>query len=251
MSTEDRNARPSFFCHKFTITSSVETDPIRWNKEWDKALHSFSAKDVYAVLSLIWASNRMDPSETAQYAEMLKAELLKFQNLLAKLWHDMKDQNHFITAWLLLEEPVRQTHLLNGLGEACKVSSLCVDARAMCPEIKISTMLKRQGKAYIDLISNFTKEKLAVGEDDIYQFPSQWWETAVDLSHSPSEDASLLSREVSSPSQEVSLPLQEASSSSQEVSSSSQEVNLPFALLTMQRNEFISKSIDMFCSNLT
>jgi hypothetical protein len=247
MSIENRKARstrPSFFSHKFTITSSVETDPIRWNKEWDKALHPFSAKDVYAVLSLIWASNRMDPSETANFPEMLKAELLKFQNLLAKLWTDMEDRNHFITAWLLLEEPVRQTHLLNGLEEACKTSSLGVDARAMCPDIKISTMLKRQGKGYVDFISNFTKEKLAVGEDDIYQFPSQWWETAVDSSNSPSEEASSLSQEVSSPSQEVSSP-------SQEVSSSSQKVNLPFVLLTMQRNEFISKSIDMFCPYLT
>jgi hypothetical protein len=249
--TEDRNPRPSFFSHKFTITSSVETDPIRWNKEWDKALHPFSAKDVYAVLSLIWTSDRVDPSQIGKYPGILKAELLKFQNLLAKLWRDMEDRNHFITAWLLLEERARQTHLLKGLEEACKTSSLGVDARAMCPDIKISSMLKRQGKGYIDLISSFTKEKLAVGENGIYQFPSQWWETAVDLSQSPSEDASLLSREVSSPSQEVSSPSQKASSGSQEVSLLSQEVHLPFTLLTMQRNEFISKSIDMFCPYLT
>ena len=142
---DDENARPSFFAHKFTITASVKTDPVWWNKEWDKALHPFSARDVCAVLSPIW----LDPSEVTEYVETLKDWLGEAQNVVAELWADIEEKQHFVTAWLLLEERSRQTHLLKGLEEACKQSSLGVDARAMCPDIKINSMLKRQGKAYM------------------------------------------------------------------------------------------------------
>jgi hypothetical protein len=226
MSAEDRKTRSSFFAHKFTIPTSIKTDPVRWNKEWDKALHPFSAKDVYAELSSIWSSDRLDPAQRDEFAEVLSDRLLRCQNLAAKLWAEMEEGQHFTTAWLLLEERDRQTHLLRGLEEACKESLLGVDTRTMCPDIKISSMLKRQGKAYIDFISSFTKEKKALGENGIYKIPSQWWETAVDPSNSPSQEVSSLSQEVSSPSQEV---------------------NSPFAFLTLQRNEFISESIVMFC----
>jgi hypothetical protein len=219
MSTDhrDRKTRSSFFAHKFTITSFVETDPVQWNKEWDKALHPFSAKDVYAEFSWVWTSATLDSAQGTQYAEFLKARLLRFQNTVAGLWADLSEEhNNFITAWLLLEERDRQTHLLNGLLEACKDSSLGVDARAMCPDIKISSMLKWKGRAYVNFIGSFTKGKMEVGENGVYEIPSQWWETAVDLSDTPS-----------------------------------QEVNSPFARLTIQRNEFISESIDMIYSYLT
>jgi hypothetical protein len=219
MSTEsnDYKTRSAAFAHKFTITSSVETDPVQWNKEWDKALHPFSAKDVYAELGWVWSSDTLNSSQGTEYAEYLKARLIRLQNMVAELWTSLSEEHdNFITAWLLLEEPDRQMHLLNGLVEACKESSRGVDARAMCPDIKISSMLKRKGKAYVDFIDSFTKGKMEVGQNDVYQIPSQWWETAVDPSN----------------------PL-------------SQEVNSPFARLTIQRNEFISESIDMICLYLT
>jgi hypothetical protein len=168
MSTDHRDCktRSSFFAHKFTITSFVETDPVQWNKEWDKALHPFSAKDVYVEFSWVWTSATLDSAQGTQYAEFLKAWLLRFQNTVAGLWADLSEEhNNFITAWLLLEERDRQTHLLNGLLEACKDSLLGVDACAMCPDIKISSMLKGKGRAYVDFIGSFTKGKVEVGEN--------------------------------------------------------------------------------------
>ena len=128
-----------------------------------------SAKDVYAVLGSLWL-------KPEYVVEAFKARILKLQNFLAKLWTDMEEGEHFITAWLLLGERDRRTHILKGLEEACKGSSLGMDARAMCPDIKISSMLKRKGQAYIDFISSFTKGKNAASENDIYRIPSQWWE---------------------------------------------------------------------------
>ena len=200
MSAEDRKVRPLLLCRKFTVTTSVKTDPVQWNKEWDKGLHPLSAKDVYAELSPIWTLDKLDP---VHYAEILKGRVLLMQNLMAKSWAEMEEDRKFVTAWLLLAQCDRQTHLLKGMEVACMDSSLGGDARAMCPDIKISSMLKRHGRAYVDFLSRFTKEKKAVGENDIYQFPSQWWEEAVDQS------------------------------------------NTLFALLTIQRNEFISESIDI------
>jgi hypothetical protein len=197
----------SLLARKFNITTSINSDPVQWNKEWDKALHSLSAKDVYAMLSPIWTSNEVN-GEIAEHAEVLKGQILKLQNLVVKLWDQMESKDHFVTAWLLLEERDRQAHLLKGLEEACKESSFAEVARAMCPDIKISSMLKRKGKSFTDLISSFTKGKRQVGEDNLYEVPSEWWEKAVDISE----------------------PL-------------SQEVDSPFALLTIQRNEFISESI--------
>jgi hypothetical protein len=241
MSSEDRPERPSLFTHKFTIATTVQADPVRWNLEWDKALHSLSAKDVYEVLSQLFSSDRFPPAENVGLGDAMRVHGLKAQNLLAKVWTDMEADQHFVTAWMLLEERDRQIHLLNGLREACKQGPLGVNARAMCPDIKISSMLKRKGKAFVEFLSSFTKEKNALGESALYQIPNQWWETAVDLSDSPLEEVSSTSHEVSSPSQEVSSPQQV---------SSSQKVNSPFELLTLQRNGFISESADTFCPYL-
>jgi hypothetical protein len=180
-------------------------------------LQLFSAKDIYTEFSFAWTSATLASAQGTQYAEFLKARLLRFQNAVAFQWAGLfEEHDNFIPAWLLLEEHDRQTHLLNGLVQACKDSSLGADARAMCPDIKISSMLKRNGRAYVDFISSFTKGKMEVGENCVYEIPNQWWESAVDLSNSPS-----------------------------------QAVNSPFARLTIQRNEFISESIAMFCLYLT
>jgi hypothetical protein len=76
----------------------------------------------------------------------------------------------------------------------------------MCPEIKISSMLKRNGNAYIDLLSSFMKWKTEVGKDNLCEVPSKWWEKAA-----PESDLQ------------------------------SQEVYSTFTLLTLLRNEFISE----------
>jgi hypothetical protein len=54
----------------------------------------------------------------------------------------LEKKGNFVMAWLLLKESDRQAHLLNGLKQACEESSLLEDSRAMCPEVKISSLLK-------------------------------------------------------------------------------------------------------------
>lgn len=208
MSAADSNPKPSVsrFARKFDLPS-INNDLLLWNKGWDKVLHQLSAQEVYAVLSPIWASDKLQATDISRLLEDFKAWVLKSQNMTVKLWVDMEEKGDFVVAWLLLEESDRQTHLLNGLKQACEASSLLEDSRAMCPEVKISSMLKKSGKSYIDLIKSFTEGKKEVGEDNLYKLPSEWWENAVDES------------DLRSP-----------------------EVESTFAILTLIRNEFISES---------
>jgi hypothetical protein len=121
------------------VPISAKADPMRWNKEWDKALHPFSAS---VTPSLICRSDRLDPTAT-QRLEILENRLLGCQNLAAR--------DHLTTAWLLLEEHDRQAHLPGELENACDESLLGVDS-------KIGSMVKRQGGAHIGFISNFAME---------------------------------------------------------------------------------------------
>ena len=208
MSAADSNPKPSVsrFSRKFDLPS-INNNLLLWNKGWDKVLHQLSAREVYAVLSPIWASDKLQANDISRLLEDFKAWVLKSQNMTVKLWVDMEEKGDFVVAWLLLEESDRQTHLLNGLKQACEASSLLEDSRAMCPEVKINSMLKKSGKSYIDLIKSFTEGKKEVGEDNLYKLPSEWWENAVDES------------DLRSP-----------------------EVESTFAILTLIRNEFISES---------
>jgi hypothetical protein len=116
----------------------------------------------------------------------------------------------FFTAWLLLEDAERKRHLLKGLEEASVLSSWFQDARAMCPEITLSFMLRQRGKAFADFIGNYRNGKKEAGEYNVYFLPNEWWQKAVDLSEP------------------------------------SPEVEFSFRLVTIQRNEFISESIDTY-----
>ena len=74
-------------------------------------------------------------------------------------------------------------------------------------------MQKEKGKAFIDFITAYCRGKNDVGEENMYHLPSEWWEKVVDASKP-----------------------------------SPQEVEIMIQILTIQRNEFICKSInvDMF-----
>jgi hypothetical protein len=214
MAAADKDANDySVFSQKFDITS-MKTDLIRWNGDWDKVSRTLSAKDAFAILDSMWNRGGLDTSAITSSAEALKDRVCHVQKLVAKLWDDMENDEHFVTAWLLLKETGRQDHLLKGLEEACKAASFSQDLRAMCPEIKISSMLKGKGKAYTNFISNYAKGKKAAGDDNIYYLPSKWWELekAVDASELPS-----------------------------------QRIESTFNLLTIQRNEFICRSFNTFC----
>jgi hypothetical protein len=92
------------------------------------------------------------------HAQRLKGNVCEMQNGLSKLW-DVLQENHIVTAWLLLAESERQRHLLKGLEGACQHASWRQDARALCPEITISFMLMRRGQAFIDFIDAYKKGK--------------------------------------------------------------------------------------------
>ena len=207
MSTADFNTNDfSVFTHKFNILS-IKTDRTRWNKEWDNILRTLSAKEVYAMLSPTWSRGYLETSKMARDAETLKYRVREIQKMLVKS-KDAGEEEHLSAAWLLLEERDQRNHLLKGLEEACEEASSGQDLRAMCPEIKISSLLKQKGRAYINFINSYTKG-IEDADDDIYHLPSKWWNGAVD----------------------ASKPL-------------SRKVEFVFNLLTIQRNEFICESVD-------
>jgi hypothetical protein len=193
--------------------SSRNTDPARWNKDWEKFLQTIVASDVYATMGGMFRKGSKEPSVLLDFTQRLKAQVCLFQNALAKLWDEMEktDSDHFETAWLLLDEKERKRHLMNGLEKVCKDGMFMEDNRALCPEITISSMLKLNGQAFIDFIRSLTAGIKGAGADDAYFLPSEWWDKAVDdLPPSLSEKF------------EPSTPM----------------------LLTLMRNEFISEFIE-------
>jgi hypothetical protein len=210
MSAADHNVKaPSIFSQKFNI-SSFDSDPLRWNKEWDKVLQTVSATDVYDTFSPIF-KHENGGSELIREMEKLKDRTCKFQELLVKVWVYLEEKGHFVTAWLLLEEKDRLTHMLKGLAEACQTCFCAQDSRALCPEIRTSCMQKEKGKAFVDFIRAYCGAKKDVGEKNMYRLPSEWLEKAADASTLPP-----------------------------------QEIKFMFQFLTIQRNEFICESINAF-----
>lgn len=104
------------------------------------------------------------------------------QKGLVKEWDEIEEEGKFFTAWLLLEDAERKRHLLKGLEEASILSLWSQDARAMCPEITLSFMLRQRGKALIDFIGDYRSGKKEAGEDNVYFLPNGWWQKAADLS---------------------------------------------------------------------
>jgi len=199
----------SFFARKFKIPN-IASDPSRWNKEWEKALATLSSsEDVYPMMSDIWKQDRWDVSELSKTTQGLNDQVHKLQGILVELWDKMEEDGHFVSAWLLLDEGERKRHLMNGLKEACEHASWAQDARALCPEITLSSMLKQRGRAFTDFVSDYSKAAKKVDAGTLYFLPSEWWQKAVDMPEPWSE-----------------------------------EVQSTYAILTLQRNEFISESID-------
>lgn len=99
---------------------------------------------------------------------------------------------------------------MNGLQEACSKARLYEDARALCPEITISAMMKHGGHAFSDLFVMIQKGKREIGKDKTYSLPSEWWDRAP---------------------KGVAQPIIDGLESS------------AFELSTLHRNQFIGKSI--------
>jgi hypothetical protein len=92
----------SLWVLKFKLPS---IDPLRWNKEWEKKLHMLSAsEDVYPMMSKMYMKGKWESAALSDHSWELEAKVCTSQNVMAKLWDDLEEREHFITAWLLLGE---------------------------------------------------------------------------------------------------------------------------------------------------
>jgi hypothetical protein len=182
--------RFSVWAHKFNITS-MKANPIRWNREWEKALQTLSSSDVYRTMGEgLLEVGLLEPAKFSQVSQGVKDVLCYSEEGVTMIWDDMLQEKFesFKMAWLLLDEKERIRHLLKGLEEGCQRALLGEDSRALCPEITISSMLKRNGGAFTDFTSDYCKRLKDASASRPYFFPSDWWDKALqDLPQSLSE----------------------------------------------------------------
>ncbi|KAH7920540.1 hypothetical protein BV22DRAFT_1039735 [Leucogyrophana mollusca] len=123
-------------------------------------------------------------------------------------------RTRFDTTCVLLDEAERSKHLLNGLEKACKEALLGEDARALCPEVTVSSMLKEWGNALLKFFQFFEEtSSKPVEQGVLYSLPSDWWDGALS---------------------DVTKPI-------------SRNDELVFEFLTLGRNEFICYFIRGVC----
>lgn len=203
----------SHFAEKFEMTS-FEANSAQWNKDWEQVLKNLTATDMYETLFPVWKRIAANPSELAERSQEMKSTVSKMQDLLSRLWEQMEEDEHFRTVWLLLEESERKRHLWEGLNQACRAASFGQDGRAMCPEITIRSMMKSQGRTFLDFISAYYAGTKDQGDENVYCLPSEWWDIPLDANSKL-------------------LP---------------EEHKLIVLALTLQRNEFISEFLIFFAA---
>lgn len=157
---------------------AFETDPSRWNKDWEKKLRTLTAFEVFTTLGVGYPKG----TETSQYVPMFTAQLARNQGYLVKIWTEIQDlREHYVTAWVLLSEKEREKYLMKGFEECAKGPTVFYrDARSLAPEITTSALLKRHGNAFIDFIDAYVKAKQDAGEGIAYFLPNPWWEEATE-----------------------------------------------------------------------
>jgi hypothetical protein len=192
--------------------ADINSDLARWNKDWEKVLRSIPSKDVYRVFSEPMHEHGLGDSESLSgMIKEFKGRSRELQEGAIKMWANLEENNLFSVPWMLLEGKEQRKHLLNALRDACNNAAWGQDTRAMCPEITITSLLKCQGRAFIDFMNDYSKGfKDADTSAGLYALPSKWWEGAVDSF----------------------LPWTETTEKT-------------FVLLTIQRNDFISVSFSM------
>jgi hypothetical protein len=180
----------SIWRHKFNITS-IKVDPMRWNKEWEKALHTMSPQDVYMTMEeKFLQAGILEPAKLSELSQGVKDVLCESQEGVVKLWDDLLEKKfeYFKTAWILLDEKECTRHLLTGLEEVCQQVSLGEDARTLCPEITISSMLKQRGGAFADFIDDYCKRLKDASAGQPLFFRSNSWDKALqDMPQSSSD----------------------------------------------------------------
>ncbi|KAH7920637.1 hypothetical protein BV22DRAFT_1020841 [Leucogyrophana mollusca] len=81
--------------------------------------------------------------------------------------------------WLLLDDNERKKCLLEGLVEASKRAFWDEDGRAVCPELTITSLLKKRGNAFLKFLQLF-KDTQKSADTIPFAVPSEWWDHALD-----------------------------------------------------------------------
>jgi hypothetical protein len=206
----------SIFRNKYKIPS-IKTDPSRWDKRWEKTLHTLSASEhVFPVFCFHWLGVKslgfLDPF--AGMSDVLHKTVRRFREVVIQFEERLEEPSALVTLWLLLDKADRKRHLFNGIRETCEHVSLHYDGQGLCPEITTTAMLKGNGKAFTDFALDFVKGTKETGIDggDVYLPPSEWWSSAVNMPEPWPED-----------------------------------ITFVFMQLSLQRNEFISAHIPPLC----
>jgi hypothetical protein len=196
-------AHQSIFARTFNIPS-IADDISTWEEAWERVLGRLSSsEDVFPVLKESWKLEQQGPSVLSDLPNRIREQLLRSQDLTCKL---LAELNHRKFMFVLLHDEDVKRHLLNGMKEACAQVSLGENARALCPEITLSSMIKGGPPPVFELFANRFRWQVAYAEGNLVLLESDWWNSAVSLPAPWPED-----------------------------------VEFAFRQLTLQRNEFISE----------
>ncbi|KAH7903472.1 hypothetical protein BJ138DRAFT_1020581 [Hygrophoropsis aurantiaca] len=177
----------AIFARKFGITN-VKEDQVQWNKDWERCLGSL--KNSGAVFEeMKFLLQKCYEELGTEFLSGTQQILVKKQNTLQTLLAmSDSDKENFNTMWLLLEESDRQKHLMRGLVLASERALFYDDARASCPEMTITGLLKESGNAFLKFLELFQEMKSSVSEDAPCFMPSEWWDHVVDNVPKPLSD---------------------------------------------------------------
>ncbi|KAG2137818.1 hypothetical protein BD769DRAFT_1351668 [Suillus cothurnatus] len=203
---------PPILSKKFNITD-VKQDVLEWNKEWEVAIASSTAADVFKEISRFLDDSCLTPDAI----EFLHRDLRRVQDGVAEILRKLFNKGHFDTIWLLLNVTEQRRHILEGLKGASKAATFWgQDCRALCPEVTVSNLLAQGGKGFIDFLTRVLE--LSESSTKPAFLPNSWWEQA---SEQDSEQAS-----------DVSPRKQR-----------SQSTKLSFEAATINRNKFIGQFV--------
>jgi hypothetical protein len=160
----------------------MRTDILLWDKAWEKTLRSISpSEEMFPRLGCMWNPDLLEGSgmDFELMANNMYKRACDLQKILVMLDGDLNKGEYVVTAWMLLDEVERRRHLLNGMKAACDCTLLRFDARALCPEITTTAMLKQRGMAFIDFARSLTNSIREAGPDELCLLPSEWFRSAV------------------------------------------------------------------------
>jgi len=160
----------------FNIPSAA-SNISEWDSAWERLLPTLSVFEVFRVVGPKWLLN--------SYRDLDRCKaFLRSEELVAKLWDELtgkgKKKTLFVHVWLLAREEDRRRHVLRGISEACGYAVLGQDARALCPEITTSALLKHGGWGFVQLAHLCAEgvKKVGVGTG-LTVLWSDWWAGAV------------------------------------------------------------------------